>query len=125
MAGRTASRFRPWSSRCGSLGRTVRGSGGEGQIHDLPRTTVADEIEQVITAIGDLAVDADNERGPDHGDVAVDFDCRIADGFGEARGRSHALRELGPALRAKPAAASALARRRDPPVGVYQAKHSR
>ena len=39
----------------------------------------------IDTAIADLAADADDERRPDHRDVAVDLDRRVADAFLEVR----------------------------------------
>src|SRR4029079_3075636 len=86
---------------------------------------VANEVEVVDTAIADLAVNPDDERGPDHRHIAVDIDRRVADALLEARSRRHALRKLAPAFLPQAARRCPRARSGDTAVGVNLTQHSR
>ena len=61
-------------------------------------------------AIADLAIDANDKRRPDHRDIAIDFNRRVADGFGESAIGLQPLSELDPGLLAKAATAGARCR---------------
>jgi hypothetical protein len=63
----------------GSLRRAAGGARREGQVHHLPRASLADQIEVIDSAVADLPADADDEGRPYHRNVVVDMDCRIGD----------------------------------------------
>ena len=56
----------------------------------------------VVAAVADLAADTDDEWRPDHRDVAVDLDGRVADSLLKALTGRQAVRELSPGLLPRP-----------------------
>jgi len=79
----------------------------------------------IDAAIAHLAVDPDDERRPDHGDVAVDFDRGIGDAFAEALARLEPRGELRPAFLAEASPGAECTHGGDPAVGINDAKRGR
>ena len=52
---------------------------GVGDACDAPLAILADEVEEVGAAVGDLAIDQEVEGRPDEGEIVVDLDQRVVD----------------------------------------------
>src|SRR4051812_13125418 len=65
------------------------------------RCIFADQVEMIDAAIANLAADPDDERSPDHRDVAVDLDRRVRDALLKTLAGLQAACELGPTLLAQ------------------------